>query len=236
MRFLVVEDDAVIAGHITGGLAALGFAADHALTGAAALRAFEGQAYDGIVLDRLLPDISGFAVLDAMRERGPFPPVLMLSALSSVRDRIDGLDAGADDYLTKPFEMEELAARLNAIARRVGPRGGSGGGSGGGNDASDLTVGRLTLDPSSHSATFGDRSLQLNRKLYSLLAHMMRHADRVVTRDMLLEHVWGYSFAPSTNIVESNISRLRTKLQELDRDPIETLRGSGYVLRSARCQ
>jgi two-component system OmpR family response regulator len=227
MQFLVVEDDPVIARHIATGLRALDYGASWVECGSAAVSAFDSASYDAIVLDRMLPDISGIDLLKALRRREHFPPVLMLSALGTVQDRIEGLEAGADDYLTKPFEMAELVARLNAIARRTAPPRGA--------DASQLSVGGLSLDPSSHSACREGNAVQLNRKLYSLLAHMMRHPDRVVTRNMLLEHVWGYSFAPTTNIVESNMSRLRGRLQELGCDPIETLRGSGYILRSQRC-
>lgn len=226
MRFLIVEDDAVIAEHVVRGLAERDCLADHARTGAEALGALRTTAYDGVVLDRMLPDISGTELMTHLHALGGgAPPVLMLSALGSVSDRVEGLDAGADDYLAKPFSMTELVARLNAITRRAAPRG----------DGAGLAVGQLVLDPSSHSVAFGSQSLQLNRKLYSLLAHMMRHADRLVTRDMLIQQVWGYAFAPATNIVESNMSRLRTRLQALGPDPIETLRGSGYILRSARC-
>jgi two-component system OmpR family response regulator len=179
-----------------------------------------------VVLDRMLPDLGGLDVLSAMRAAGDArPPVLVLSALGSLADRIEGLEAGGDDYLAKPFAMEELLARLNAITRRrPGPA-----------EAARLAVGRLELDPSRHSAAFAGHQALLNRKLYSLLAHMMRHADKVVTRDMLLEHVWGYAFAPTTNIVESNMSRLRTRLLDLGIDPIETQRGHGYILRSRLC-
>ena len=121
--------------------------------------------------------------------------------------------------------MTELVARLHAITRRAPPRA----------EHAELSVGQLVLDPSSHSVSFAGSSQQLNRKLFSLLAHMMRHADRVVTRDMLIQDVWGYAFAPSTNIVESNMSRLRSKLQQIGPDPIETLRGTGYILRSRSC-
>jgi two-component system OmpR family response regulator len=152
-------------------------------------------------------------------------PVLMLSALGSVKDRIEGLEVGADDYLAKPFDMDELAARLSAIARRNVSR----------PEGSRLQVGRLELDPSSHRARYRDASAALNRKQYSLLAHLMRNTDRLVTRSMLLESVWAYSFSPTTNIVESNMSRLRTALLGLGCDPIETQRGAGYILRSDRC-
>jgi two-component system OmpR family response regulator len=226
MHCLVVEDDPVIAAHVLDGLRGAGRSADHAATGRAALDCLARGRYDAVVLDRMLPDLGGLAVLAAMRGAGEArPPVLVLSALGSLADRIEGLEAGGDDYLAKPFAMEELLARLNAITRRRAAPG----------DATGLAVGRLTLDPSRHAASFDGKQALLNRKLFSLLAHMMRHADRVVTRDMLLEHVWGYAFAPTTNIVESNVSRLRTRLVELGVDPIETQRGHGYVLRSGAC-
>jgi two-component system OmpR family response regulator len=179
-----------------------------------------------MVLDRMLPDISGIDVLTRLRQSGHMPPVLMLSALGSVQDRIEGLTAGADDYLTKPFDTAELHARLEAICRR-------------GNVAQpahdDLTVGRLRLNNAAHSVFLGDARIDLNRKQFSMLAYLMRNADRVVTRAMLLENVWGYAFDPATNIVESNMSRLRSRLQALGSDAVETLRGEGYVLNSARC-
>jgi two-component system OmpR family response regulator len=181
-----------------------------------------------VVLDRLLPDGNGIDLLRSWKRHGPVPPVLMLSALGSVKDRIDGLESGADDYLAKPFHMAELVARLHAIARRAPARAAD--------DSAGRSVGRLRLDPSRHAATFDTASIELNRKLYSLLAHLMLHADRLVTRDMLLEQVWGYSFSPGTNIVESNMSRLRTRLQDLGIDPILTRRGEGYVLLSGACR
>jgi two-component system OmpR family response regulator len=231
MRFLVVEDDPVIAGHIAHGLGALGSEARCVASGAQALAAVDaaGQArqpFDAIVLDRMLPDTTGIALLGQIRSRQAAAPVLMLSAMVTVRDRIDGLRAGADDYLTKPFDMAELAARLDAIARRGPPAAQHG---------ADLAVGRLRLDPSSHAAVFDEAELRLNRKLFSLLAHLMRHADRLVTRAMLLEHVWGYTFAPTANIVEANVSRLRAGLLTIGCEPVETLRGQGYILRSDRC-
>ncbi|MBV1691589.1 response regulator transcription factor [Novosphingobium sp. G106] len=225
MRLLVVEDDPVISRFISQGLGQMGHETALACCGAEAIAQCDGPPFDAIILDRMLPDTSGIALLDELRRKASFPPVVILSALGSVEDRIEGLDAGADDYLVKPFDMAELAARINAVARRKTGRESDGG----------LTVGALKLDPASHQAICRDRSTALNRKQYSLLAHMIRQADRLVTRGMLLEHVWGYSFEPATNIVESNMSRLRTKLLEIDCDPIETRRGSGYILRSERC-
>lgn len=215
----------MIADHIVSGLSARGHSAILAETGAQAVRAIEEHTLDAAVLDRLLPDISGLAVIRHVRDQGDPLPMLMLSALGSVEDRIEGLRAGADDYLAKPFEIEELVARLYAIARRNLPRG----------EGSVIEAGALRLDPSGHRVHFRDRAMPLNRKQYSMLAHMMRHADRVVTRSMLLEAVWAYSFSPATNIVESNMSRLRSALLTLDCDPIETQRGVGYVLRTERC-
>jgi two-component system OmpR family response regulator len=184
--------------------------------------------FDSVVLDRLLPDGNGIDLLRSWRRNGPVPPVLMLSALGSVKDRIEGLEAGADDYLAKPFHMAELVARVNAIVRRVPARSAA--------EIAVRSIGRLRLDPSRHAACFGEASVDLNRKLYSLLAHLMLHADRLVTRDMLLEQVWGYSFSPGTNIVESNMSRLRSRLQDLSIDPILTRRGEGYTLMSGACR
>lgn len=225
MQILIVEDDPVIADHIVAGLGQRGHATTLVSTGSDALAAVQAQPHDAIVLDRLLPDTNGLALLDRLRGQGSGVPVLMLSALGSVQDRIEGLEVGADDYLAKPFDIDELAARLVALARRAQPR----------PEDAVLEVGRLRLDPASHRASYRDAALVLNRKQYSLLAHLMCNADRLVTRSMLLERVWAYRFSPTTNIVESNMSRLRTALLELGCDPIETQRGAGYILRAERC-
>ena len=225
MHLLVVEDDPVIAGYIVSGLSNFGHSTTLARTGSEAVEALDERSHDAVVLDRMLPDMDGLSIIKHMRSGNGSVPVLMLSALGSVKHRIEGLEIGADDYLTKPFEVDELAARLHAIVRRGTPR----------PEGAWLEVGKLRLDPSGHRVIFLDRNIVLNRKQYSLLAHLMRNADRLVTRTMLLECVWSYSFSPSTNIIESNMSRLRTALQEIGCDPIETQRGSGYVLRSERC-
>lgn len=225
MHLLVVEDDPVIADHIVSGLGLFGHSATLARTGGEALQAMTSQSHDAVVLDRMLPDMDGVSIIQQMRDEDASLPLLMLSALGSVKHRIEGLQVGADDYLAKPFDIDELAARLQAIVRRGAGRA----------DATSLEVGALQLDPSSHRAIFRTGAVALNRKQYSLLAHLMRNADRLVTRSMLLECVWSYSFSPSTNIIESNMSRLRTALQEIACDPIETQRGAGYVLRSERC-
>jgi len=225
MRLLIVEDDPVIADQIGRGLGALGHEVRLAGTGAEAILMLRQGDLDAVVLVRMLPDLNGLSVIDQIRRDGQATPILMLSALGSVKDRIEGLASGADDYLAKPFDMDELAARIAAIARRgVAPV-----------EGVRLEVGRLQLDPSGHQARFRGRAVTLNRRQYSLLAHLMRHADRLVTRSMLLEGVWGYAFAPTANILESNLSRLRTALIGIACDPIETQRGAGYILRSDRC-
>jgi two-component system OmpR family response regulator len=225
VRLLVVEDDPDIAAQVSLGMERLGYSAKTAQTGAEALSATENGHFDAVILDRMLPDITGDEVLRHLLGRPSKPPVLMLSALGSVSDRIHGLQAGADDYLAKPFDMEELAARIQAISRRSGARESEG----------IIAVGALHLDPAGHRACYLGQSVVLNRKQFSLLAELMRNADRMVTRKMLLESVWGYAFETTTNIIESNLSRLRTRLQELGCDAIETRRGSGYVLRSSAC-
>lgn len=225
MHLLVVEDDPVIADHIMSGLGLFGHSATLARSGAEAIDALGDGPHDAVILDRMLPDGDGTSVIRHMRSGSRALPVLMLSALGSVKHRIEGLQMGADDYLAKPFSVDELAARLTAIVRRGAPR----------SESISLEVGRLRLDPSSHRAAYGKAAIVLNRKQYSLLAHLMANADRLVTRSMLLECVWSYSFSPSTNIIESNMSRLRTALQEVGCDPIETQRGAGYVLRTERC-
>lgn len=228
MLCLVVEDDPVIARHIVHGLNRAGIGSVWAASVADGLERGRAERFDSVVLDRLLPDGSGIGLLHAWRRSGPVPPVLMLSALGAVTDRIEGLEAGVDDYLAKPFHIAELVARIHAIMRRA-PRQTA-------PDAIEPRVGRLRLDPSRHAACFGEDSVELNRKLYSLLAHLMLHAGRLVTRDMLLEQVWGYRFSPGTNIVESNMSRLRARLQDLGIDPILTRRGEGYVLLPEVCR
>ena len=225
MQLLIVEDDPAIGTHITTGLRVQGHSTTLVETGSEAIQAANSRMYDAIVLDRLLPDVNGLAVIEHLREQENTIPILMLSAFGSVKDRIEGLRSGADDYLAKPFDLDELAARLDTIVRRRAPR----------VEGSQLEVEQLRLDPSSHRAIFRDRWVGLNRKQYSLLAHLMHNADRLVTRSMLLEGVWTYSFKPTTNIVESNMSRLRGALQSIGCDPIETQRGAGYILRSGQC-
>jgi len=225
MNVLVVEDDPAIAVQVISGMKRLGHDTSVASSGREALWVTQVQQFDAVVLDRMLPDITGDEVLQDLLTRPTRPPVLMLSALGSVSDRINGLRSGADDYLAKPFEIEELAARLEAITRRAGSRESDG----------NIAVGLLRLDPGAQRACFKGNSIKLNGKQFSLLVELMRNADRLVTRQMLLESVWGYAFDTTTNIVESNLSRLRSKLVDLGCDAIETKRGRGYILVSSNC-
>lgn len=220
MMLLIVEDDAKIAGFLARGLQDLGHEVEVVPTGEEALDTLSHRRFDAVVLDRMLPALDGIEVL---RRKSRDVPVLMLSALDTLDDRIEGLNAGADDYLVKPFEVSEVAARLNAIVRRAATP-----------DRTDiLRVGDIEIVLTTLRATRRGKPLNLNKKEFALLAELVRNVDRTVTRRMLIESVWGYSFDPSTNIIESNMSRLRTKLTSFgDPDPIETARGLGYILRN----
>lgn len=222
LKLLLIEDDAATASYIVQGLAQLGHGCDHAGTGLEGLTAAITQDYDAIILDRNLPQMDGLSVLAALRAEGRSTPVLLLSALGQVDDRIAGLNAGADDYLPKPFSFQELIARLNALVRRRG---------GGGEEANLLVVGELTLDRLARTAARGGRVIELLPKEYQLLEYLMRHAGQVVTRTMLLEAVWDYSFNPGTNVIDVHISRLRAKIDDEGEKPmIHTMRGIGYRL------
>ena len=224
MHVLVAEDDDGTAAYVKRGLTDLGHAVDVVHAGGAAINRGLSGGYDVIVLDRMLPELDGMEVLRRLRAAAVATPVLMLTALGGVADRVDGLEAGADDYLVKPFAMPELSARLNALARR-GP-------------AAELPtrfeVGDVTLDLLRREVFRAGRPVLLQPREFTLLEQLMRHAGRVVTRTMLLELVWGFQFDPQTNIVESHLSRVRAKLREGGGDdPIETVRGAGYRMRLA---
>ncbi|WP_294332847.1 response regulator transcription factor [uncultured Sphingomonas sp.] len=219
MRLLIAEDDAETAAFLGAELRVLGHEVVHAADGEAALAIALESAFDLLLLDRMLPALDGISVLRALRDAQVRTPVLMLTALGGIGDRVEGLDAGADDYLVKPFAIEELIARLHALGRRLQPDAA----------AMRLAVGDVTLDLLRREAVRGGRAILLQPREFALLEQLMRNAGRVVTRTMLLEHVWGFTFDPTTNIVESNLSRLRAKLNHgFDRDPIETVRGLGY--------
>ena len=223
MRILVVEDDNEIAGFISRGLREAGHVVDHAGNGRDGLFLATGEAYDAIVLDRLMPQMDGLSMLAALRATGSRVPVLILSALSHVDERIRGLRAGGDDYLVKPFALSELQARLDVITRR------------GLMPAAEnvLRVADLELDRMTHVVRRAGEDITLKPQEYRVLEFLMRHAGHVVTRTMLLEGVWDYHFDPQTNVIDVHISRLRAKIDRAPRPPlIHTLRGAGYCLRA----
>ncbi|WP_336961405.1 response regulator transcription factor [Sphingobium aquiterrae] len=222
MHILLAEDDSETAAFIVEGLVGLGDTVVRAADGTAALEAAIACRFDAIILDRMLPGLEGLDVLRRLRAAVVRTPVLVLTALGGIADRVDGLDAGADDYLVKPFALAELAARLNALARRP--------------PLADMTtrieVSGIVLDLLRREVTREGRPVHLQPRELALLEQLMRHAGRIVTRTMFLELVWGFHFDPQTNIVESHLSRLRTKLREgFADDPIETVRGAGYRMR-----
>lgn len=222
MRVLVAEDDQVIADFVSQGLREAGYAVDVASTGNEALRkALEGG-YDAAVMDVMLPELDGLSVIEQLRAKKQQMPVLILSARHTVDDRVKGLQAGGDDYLTKPFAFAELLARVQALLRR----------SGGATEPTRLAVGDLTLDLLSRRVERAGRALDLRPREFALLEYLMRHPGRVLSKTMILSHVWGYSFDPGTNVVDVLVSRLRDKVdEEFDTKLINTVRGAGYVLK-----
>jgi two-component system OmpR family response regulator len=219
MRILLAEDDRETATYIERGLSELGHLVTHVDGGEDALHFGVTETFDIIVLDRMLPGIEGLDVLRRLRAGGVRTPVMVLTAKGGIVDRVDGLDAGADDYLVKPFAMAELVARLNALMRRP--------------PISDVVtrieVGDIVLDVLRREVTRGGKPVHLQPREFALLELLMRHAGRIVTRTMFLEQVWSFHFDPQTNIVESHMSRMRSKLREgFADDPIETIRGAGY--------
>ena len=222
MRILIAEDDDATAGFVERGLGELGHAVTRVAAGGDAVHLGMMETFDVIILDRMLPVADGVSVLQRWRAAGINTPVILLTALGGIADRVLGLDAGADDYLVKPFAFAELAARVTALGRRPPIS----------DEPTRFVVGDITLDLLRREVRRGDRDIRLQPREFSLLEQLMRNAGRVVTRTMFLENVWGFHFDPQTNIVESHLSRMRAKLNEgFDRDPIETLRGIGYRMR-----
>ncbi len=221
MRILVVEDDATMAQHIVRGLSKAGHRVDHVSDGRDMLRAAADDALDMLVVDRMLPGMDGLSAIQAVRAAGNQTPVLILSALGEVDDRVHGLKAGGDDYLVKPFAFSELIARIEALARRVASR----------NITTSLKVDGLTMDLLSRKVIRDGVEIDLKPREFQLLENLMRNAGHVVTRAMLLEAVWHYHFDPQTNVIDVHISRLRQKLdKDFDEPLIHTVRGIGYVL------
>jgi two-component system, OmpR family, response regulator len=222
MRVLVAEDDRVIADFVSQGLREAGYAVDVAATGTEALHKAADGGYDAAVMDVMLPELDGLSVIEQLRAKKNQMPVLILSARHTVDDRVKGLQAGGDDYLTKPFAFAELLARLQALLRRAS----------GASEPTRLTVGDLTLDLLSRRVERAGRPLDLRPREFALLEYLMRHPGRVLSQTMILSHVWGYSFDPGTNVVDVLVSRLRDKVDDaFDSKLIHTVRGAGYVLK-----
>ena len=219
----MVEDDATIADFVAGGLTEAGYAVDVAPDGERGAELATSVHYDAAIVDIMLPRLDGLALIDRIRARGVRTPVLILSARRTVDDRVKGLQAGGDDYLTKPFAFAELLARLQALIRR----------STGQVEPTTLSVADLTLDLLSRGVERAGRTIDLRPREFSLLEYLMRNQGQVVTKTMMLSHVWGYSFNPGTNVVDVLISRLREKVDR-DFEPklLHTVRGVGYVLKA----
>jgi len=223
-RILVVEDDAQTASEISSALGDYGFTVDCAANGREGLLKAAADCYDAIVLDRMLPGgLDGLGVLTALRTAGVEAPVLILSALSAVDERVRGLRAGGDDYMTKPFDFLELTARLDILLRRhTGPQ-----------RETTLRVGKLEVDLLRHTVHLGGKPIELLPREFRLLEYLMRHPGQVVTRTMLFEEVWNYHYIEPTNVIDVHISKLRRKLDpDGDQPMIHTVRGSGYMLRA----
>jgi two-component system OmpR family response regulator len=234
MRILVVEDDKKIAAFVVNGLKQSGYAVDHAADGEEALGRAQTVAFDAAVVDIMLPRIDGLSLIQQLRSRGVATPMLILSAKASVDDRVRGLQAGGDDYLTKPFAFSELLARIQALIRRAthAP------------EPTRLAAGDLTMDLLTREVRRGGERLELQPREFALLEYLMRHPNRPVTKTMILEHVFDYSFDPQTNVVDVLVHRLRSKVDPppaasakagaqapRSKSMIQTIRGVGYVLR-----
>jgi two-component system OmpR family response regulator len=221
VRVLVVEDEVKMAALLQRGLREEGYAVDVASDGREALWLATENGYDAIVLDVMLPDVDGFEVCRRLREAGRWSPVLMLTARDGVADRVTGLDAGADDYLTKPFSFAELLARLRALVRRGAPE-----------RPATLQVGDLVLDPATRRVVRDGTPVDLTPREFALLEFLMRHPGEVLSRTRLIEHVWDFAFEGDSNVVDVYVRYLREKVDRpFGRDSIETVRGAGYRLR-----
>jgi two-component system OmpR family response regulator len=225
MRVLIIEDDTQLATYLTKAFAEIGAVVDHAADGREGLFLAAGNDYDVMVVDRMLPSLEGLSIVRTLRASGNQTPVLILSALGDVDERVDGLRAGGDDYLVKPFAFSELHARIEALLRRAAP---------GDQPQTRLKVSDLEMDLLKREVSRAGKAIVLQPREFRLLEYLMRHAGQVVTRTMLLEHVWDYNFDPQTNVIDVHISRLRGKIdKDFDRALLHTVRGAGYVIRDA---
>jgi len=222
MRILLVEDDLKIASLIIRGLKEAGFAVDHAPDGKEGLHTVLTEPYDAAIIDVMLPKLDGLSLIEDMRRQKINTPVIILSAKRSIDDRVKGLQTGSDDYLTKPFSFSELLARVQALIRRAS----------GASEPTSLTVAELSMNLVTRDVIRGGKKIDLQPREFSLLEYLMRNAGRVVSKTMIMEHVWDYNFDPHTNVVEARICRLRDKIdKDFEVKLIRTIRGAGYVLK-----
>ena len=225
MRILVIEDDSEAAAYIVKAFREAGHGADRAGDGLEGYDMARDGAYDVLIVDRMLPKLDGLSLIGGLREQKVGTPVLILSALGQVDDRVKGLRAGGDDYLSKPYAFSELLARVEALARRK---------TSGSGDPTCYQIGDLELDRLSHKLTRDGKEVVLQPREYRLLEYLMKHAGQVVTRTMLLENVWDYHFDPQTNVIDVHISRLRAKIDKGHDSPLlHTIRGAGYMIRDS---
>lgn len=223
MRLLVIEDDVKIASFIVKGFKAAGFAIDHVTDGESGLNLALTEPYDAAIVDLMLPKLDGLTVIEKMRAHKVTTPVIILSAKGSIDDRVRGLQSGSDDYLVKPFAFSELLARVQALIRRTS----------GVLEPTRLSVADLSMDLISRQVVRGDKSIELQPLEFSLLEYLIRNVDKVVSKTMIMEHVWDYNFDPQTNVVEARICRLRDKVDKgFDQKLIHTVRGIGYAVKS----
>jgi two-component system OmpR family response regulator len=227
MRILIIEDDDDVASFVRNGLEQAGYTVDQAGDGKEGLFLATTEHYDSIVVDRMLPQVDGLTIIRTLRASNIPTPVLILSALGEVDDRVDGLKAGGDDYLVKPFSFAELQARIEALLRRHRVASDSAA-------TTTLVVGDLKMDLLKRQVTRNGQLIELQPREFQLLEHLMRHAGQVVTRTMLLEAVWGYHFDPQTNVIDVHMSRLRSKIdRDFPQPLLHTVRGAGYRLDAA---
>ena len=222
MRLLIIEDDEQIAGFVIKGLKQAGYAVDHASDGNEGLAMAETTPYDALIIDIMLPGRDGYSIIRSLRQKGTATPVLILSALGSLDDKLEGFKAGTDDYLTKPFSFAELQARLLALLKRFAR----------GQGQNSLQAGGLSMDLLGRRVSRGGMEIELQPREFALLEYLMRNAGNVVSKTMIMEHVWDYHFDPQTNVVDVLVHRLRSKIDKDFPDKlIHTVRGVGYVLK-----
>jgi two-component system OmpR family response regulator len=222
MRILLVEDDLKIASFVVKGLKEAGFAVDHAQDGEEGLYMALSEPYDATIIDIMLPKLDGLSLIEELRRKKINTPIIILSAKRSIDDRVKGLQTGSDDYLTKPFAFSELLARVQALIRRSSRT----------SEPTSLTVGELSVDLLTREVTRTGTKIELQPHEFALLEYLMRNAGRVLSKTMILEHVWDYNFDPQTNVVDVLVCRLRNKVdRDFDNKMIHTIRGVGYVLK-----